>query len=140
MVAVTGGVVVLGLLGLALGLLVQTLVFRAAVALADVPDPGFFRSLLLVTLVAVVCAPPSVFIPHFLGVSGSPEGEGFGPLPALGVALALLLNWAVPALVYVPALTVPLRKGMLVAGLDLSLRALLAALLLGVALVVLAGV
>jgi hypothetical protein len=135
----TGSVVVLaaaGLVGLLLGLLIQTLLLRAALALADVQEVSFTRSFVLVVLVLALGTPLTFLAVYLLGLSGPLAGTPLGV--ALLVGLGLLLSWAVPTLVYVPGLPVPLKKGMLVAVLELLLRALLGALVAAVVLVVLA--
>jgi hypothetical protein len=137
--AMTGWLLILtagGLAGLVLGLLLQTVLLQAALALADVREVWFGKSFLLVVLALLLVAPPCGLALYLLGLSGPLAGTSLGV--ALVVGLCLLLSWALPTLIYVLLLPVPLRKGMLVAVLELLLRALVGALAAAVGLVGLA--
>jgi hypothetical protein len=129
LVLVGGGVVFL---------LVQTLLFRAGCALADVAEPSFPRSLLVVGAAVLVCLPLGVLLVHLLGAYDGEAAGLLGPMSALGLLLALLLSWVLSALLFTLVLSAPYKKGLLVAAFELLLSGLLSALVAAVVLVVLA--
>jgi hypothetical protein len=119
-------------------LLVETLLFRAGCALADVTEPSFPLSLLAVGVALAVCLPLGGLFVYLLGAYDADPAALFGPMRTLGVLLALLLGWVLSALLYLPFLAAPYKKGLLVAGFELLLRGLLSALVAAVVLVILA--
>jgi hypothetical protein len=126
--------------GGAVFLLVETLLFRAGCALADVTEPSFPWSLLVVGVALVVCLPPGWLFVRLLGSYDADPGALLGPMGTLGVLLALLLSWVLSALLYTLFLAAPYKKGLLVAAFELLLRGLLSALVAAVVLVILAVV
>ncbi len=133
---------VLGLIVLAcvvvIGLLLATLVFQAACALADVEAPNFFFSMLLVLLTAAICAPLNAGIvyvyaktPMYLWASG---WWSFIILSVIGFALCV----AVSAALYTPILRISLKKGVLTGLFEQLIGLLLFGLLYGALCVVLA--
>jgi hypothetical protein len=129
--AVLGGAVLLVGVG--------TLLFQAGCALADVTGPRFVKALLVFGLALAVCAPLAILLVRFAGRYDDPDSPPLSPARGLALAGALLGTWVVSALVYAVALATPYRKGLVIAGTELLLAALLAALLGGVLMVALAG-
>jgi hypothetical protein len=115
-----------------------TALLRAGCSLADVSEPGWGRSLLAFTVAAILCVPLAGFLLTFGARLEANPDSWFGPLRLLALVVSLLLAWAVSAVLYTLVLAAPLKKGLLIAALELVLAALLAALLAAVVLVVLA--
>ncbi len=133
-----GWVVVGWVAGVVLVFGVGTLLFQAGCALADVNGPGFLKSLLIYGVAVVICAPLAGLL---LYLAARYETDPTGLLgPARGAALGvwLLAAWVLSALVFALALAAPIRKGLVIAGTELLLSGLLAALVSAVVLVVLA--
>lgn len=131
-VAVVGGVLILFGLG--------TFVFQAGCALADVPDRGYLRALPVYSATMVVCLPLAAALIWFVGRYEADPNDWLGSW-RIGAALAsLLLTWLLSAGIYTLLLSASLRKGLVLAGLELLLMALLAALVSAVLLVVMAVV
>jgi hypothetical protein len=129
-----------GFLGLLVLPALATLLFLAGCALADVAAPRLPRAVLAAVLALVLCVPVGcALVVWFGGLDGDPT-VWFGPMRSLGFALALLSAWALSALLYKVVLAAPLKKGLIIAGVELSLGALFSALLAGVVLVILAVV
>jgi hypothetical protein len=126
-------------LGAVVAVLVGVVLFRAGCALADVAEPAFGKSLLLVGLALLVCVPLGGAIIY---LSGRYEADPavFGPVRGLATLAALLVAWVVSALLYALFLAASYRKGLVIAGLEMLLSGLLSALVLAVVLVVLAVV
>jgi hypothetical protein len=115
----------------AVGLMVWVVLFRASCSLADVADPGPVRSVLVPVVAAAVA---------LLLAATAPADPASVNLRMVGPMLALLIFWLVPALLYAPLIPMNWRKAVIVAGLEVVLMALLAALAGGVVLVILAAV
>lgn len=130
--------VVGGLAGVLVLFGVGTLLFQAGCALADVPVRGYFRSLPVYSAAAVICVPLIGVFLWFAGRYESDPNTSFGSMRIAALIVSLLLTWAVSSGIYALLLAASLRKGLMVAGIELLLMALLAALVSAVVLVVLA--
>ncbi len=130
--------VVLGGLLLLFG--VGTLLFQAGCALADVPVRGYFRSLSIYALAALLCVPMMAALVWFAGRYDSDPNASFGNMRIAALIVSLLLAWLLSSVIYAFFLAASLRKGLRIAGVELLLMGLLAALVSAVALVVLAVV
>jgi hypothetical protein len=117
-----------------------TFLFQAGCALADVPDRGYFRALPIYSAAIVVCLPLAAALVWFAGRYDADPNDWFGPLRILAALGSLVLTWVLSGGIYALFLAASLRKGMLVAAIELLLMALLAALLAAIVLVVLAFV
>ncbi len=132
--------VVYGLGGL-IGLLgVGTFLFQAGCALADAPERGYFRSLPIYAVTVAICLPLAVALVWFAGTYDSDPAASFGAMRIIGLSVALILTWLLSAGIYSLLLAAPLKKGLAIAGVELLLMALLAALASAIVLVVLAVV
>jgi hypothetical protein len=107
-------------------------------ALANVTDPSLLKSLLVVLAGTAASGLLSYLVYRLLGLAERPE-VALDNLTVLWLLVVLLLSWLVPALLYIPALPVKWFKGVQIAGVEVLLRGLLAALVAGVVLVVLAA-
>jgi hypothetical protein len=116
---------------------VGTLLFQAGCALADVPERGYFRALPIYALALVLCLPAAAALVWYAGRYESDPNESFGAFRLGATVLSLLFSWFLSAGVYALLLAASLRKGLLIAGIELVLMALLAALVSAVVLVVL---
>jgi hypothetical protein len=121
-----------------IGVLLCTLVFQAACALADVETPNFLYSLLLVLLTLALCVPlvgGIVYLykltPLYNWLSG---WVSFSFLALVGFALCV----AVSSALYIPILRVSLKKGVLTGLFEQLLGLLLFTLLYGALCVILA--
>jgi hypothetical protein len=117
---------------------VGTFMFQAGCALADVPDRGYFRALPIYSAAIVVCLPLAAALIWFVGRYDADPNDWFGSYRIAAAVGALLLTWALSAGIYSLLLSASMRKGMLIAALELLLSALLAALISALVLVVLA--
>jgi hypothetical protein len=127
------------LAGAAVGLAVAVLLFKASLALADVTEPGLVKSVLVVLAGLAASGLLSYLVYRLMGLANRPE-VALDNATVLWLLAAVLLSWLVPALLYVPTLPVRWQKGVQVAGVEVLLRGLLAALVTGVVLVLLAAV
>jgi len=135
---VTPMLVVAGLAAVLVLFGVGTLLFQAGCALADLPVRGYFRSLPVYAAAAVVCVPLIGVLLWFAGRYESDPNTSFGSMRIAALIVSLLLTWLVSSGIYALLLAASLRKGLIVAGIELLLMALLAALVSAVVLVVLA--
>ncbi len=119
---------------------VGTFLFQAGCALADVPDRGYIHALPIYSAAVVVCLPLAAALIWFAGRYDANPDDWFGNFRIAAAVGALLLTWVVSAGIYSMLLSATLRKGMLIAALELLLAALLAALIAALVLVVLAAV
>jgi hypothetical protein len=129
--AVAGGIILLGLGGLLL---------QAGCALADVREPRYLKALGLFAAALAVCAPAGGFLVWHAGSWDSTPSSLMGPFRTVALGVALVGTVAVSALINALTLTTPYRKGLMIAGSELVLAALVLALLSGVVMVVLAVV
>jgi hypothetical protein len=132
--------VLAGLAGILVLFGVGTLLFQAGCALADVPVRGYFRSLPVYSAAAVICVPLIGVLLWFAGRYESDPNATFGSMRIAALIVALLLTWLLSSGIYALLLAASLRKGLLIAGIELLLMALLAALVSAVVLVILAFV
>lgn len=128
--AVLGGLLVLFGVG--------TFLFQAGCALADVPERGYFHSLPIYSAAIAVCVPLAAVLIWFVGRYDADPNDWFGNYRIAAAVGALLLSWVLSAGIYSLLLSASLRKGMVIAALELLLAALLAALVSALVLVVLA--
>lgn len=119
---------------------VGTLLFQAGCALADVPERGYFRSLPIYSVAVAVCLPAATALVWFAGRYDADPSSVFGPARGAALAVALLLSWPLSAVLYALFLAASIKKGLVIAGVELLLLGLLAALLSGVVLLILAFV
>jgi hypothetical protein len=124
--------------GAAAGLAVYVVLFKASLALADVTEPGLLKSLVVVLAGTAASGLLSYLVYRLFGLADRPE-VALDNATVLWLLVALLISWLVPALLYIPALPVRWFKGVQIAGVEVLLRGLLAALVAGVVLVVLAA-
>jgi hypothetical protein len=117
---------------------VGTLLFLAGCALADVAGPGFLKALLVYGLTVVLCLPPAAGLVWLAGQYETDPSGVFGPLRAAALGVGVVGAWVLSALVYALLLATPYRKGLVIAGTELFLAGLLAALAAAVVMVVLA--
>jgi hypothetical protein len=127
-----------GLGGLIVLLGIGTFLFQAGSALADAPDRGYFRSLPIYSVSVAVCLPLAVVLIWFAGTYEPDPSASFGSMRIAGLIVALVLTWLLSAGIFSLFLTVSLKKGLVIAGVELLLMVLLAALVSAVLLVVLA--
>jgi hypothetical protein len=132
--------VIAGLAGVLVLFGVGTLLFQAGCALADVPVRGYLRSLPVYSIAAVLCAPLIGVLLWFAGRYESDPNAAFGSARIAALIVSLLLSWLLSSGIYALLLAASLRKGLLIAGIELLLMALLAALVSAVVLVILAFV
>jgi hypothetical protein len=133
-------IVVAGFVGLLALVGLGTFLFQAGCALADVPDRGYFRSLSIYSATVVFCVPIAAVLIWLAGRYDTDADDWFGTYRIAAALLALLLTWLLSAGVYALLLAGSLRKGLMIAGVELLLMALLAALVAGIVFVVLAFV
>jgi surface polysaccharide O-acyltransferase-like enzyme len=135
----TNGWVVAGWLGGMVVLLgVGTVLFQAGCALADVNGPGFLKAFSIYGVAAVVCIPLAVLLLYLAGKYEPDAARLIGPVRGAALGVWLLATWVLSALIFALALAAPYRKGLVIAGMELLLSGLLAALVSAVVLVVLA--
>jgi hypothetical protein len=127
-------------LGAVVAVLVGAVLFRAGCALADVAEPAFGKSLLVVGLALLVCLPLGGAIIYLSGLYEADPSAVFGPVRKVAALVALLVAWVVSALLYALFLAASYRKGLMIAGVEMLLSGLLSALVAAVVLVVLAVV
>jgi hypothetical protein len=128
--AVLGGLLVLFGVG--------TFLFQAGCALADVPDRGYFRALPIYAAAVGVCLPLAALLIWFVGRYDADPNDWLGAFRIAAAIASLFLTWVLSAAIYSLLLSASLRKGLLIAALELLLAVLLAALIAALALVVLA--
>jgi hypothetical protein len=134
-----GWVIAAAVGGLVLLLGVGTLVFQAGCALADVTGPRFLKALLVFGLALAVCVPLGGFLVWLGGVYDKSSAL-LGPVRSAALGAALVGVWALSALIYAFALATPYRKGLVIAGTELAMAALLAGIVAAVVMVILAVV
>jgi hypothetical protein len=136
----TNGWVVAGLIaGNLLLVVVGALLVQAGCALADVTGPGFLKALAVFVAAQVVCVPLAGLLLWLAGLYDASQGV-LTPLRGLALVVALVGAWVISALIFALTLAAPYRKGLVIAGSELALGALLTAMVTGVVLVVLAVV
>jgi hypothetical protein len=127
--AVLGGLLVLFGAG--------TLLFQAGCALADVPERGFFRALPIYSAALVLCLPAASALVWFAGRYEVDPNDSFGIARIAALIVSLLLSWLLSAGIFALLLAASLRKGLVIAGIELLLMALLAALVAAIVFVIL---
>ncbi len=132
------GTVFFVFLGLLLLFGVGTFLFQAGCALADVPEGGDFRALPIYSAALVVSLPLAAVLIWFAGHYDADPNDWFGPVRLTAAVGSLALIWLLSGGIYKLFLAASLRKGLTIAGIELLLMVLLAALVSAVALVVLA--
>jgi len=124
--------------GAAIGFAVSVFIFKASLALADVTEPGWIKSTVVVLASVAASGLLSYLVYLQFGLADRTE-VALDNRMVLWLLVALLLSLLVPVLLYVPALSVKWLKSMQIAGVEVLLRGLVAALVAGVVLVVLAA-
>ena len=119
---------------------VGTFLFQAGCALADVPERGYFRALPIYSAAIIVCLPLAAVVIWFVGRYDADPNDWFGSWRIAAALGSLLLTWLLSAGIYALLLSASLRKGLMIAALELLLMALLSALVSALVLVVLAMV
>lgn len=132
--------IVAGLAGFLLLFGVGTFLFQAGCALANVPERSYFRSLPIYAASLVLCLLLGAALLWFAGRYDTDPNESFGRFHVAASLTSLLLTWLLSALLFSLLLSASIRKGLIIAGIELLLLALLAALVAGIVLVVLACV
>jgi hypothetical protein len=117
-----------------------TLLFQAGCALADVPDRRYFRALPIYSAAVIVCLPLAAMLVWLAGSYDADPNDWFGSLRILALIASLPLIWLLSAGIYSLLLSASLRKGLLIAAVELLLMALLTALVTALVLVILAFV
>jgi site-specific recombinase len=127
----------LALGGLVVGYVVALLLFRLGCAMADL-EPSLTRSLLAggLTFALFVLVAAALF--YLARPLESDPSALIGPMRAIALGVAVLITWGVSTLLYALLLSTPVKKGLVVASFERILGTLLAVLLAGVVLVVLA--
>src|SRR5262245_58556401 len=118
-----------GLGGLLVLFGVGTLLFQAGCALADVPVRGYFRSLPIYGLAVPLCVPLIAALVWFAGRYDSDPNTAFGSMRIVALIVSLALTWLLSSGIYALLLAASLRKGLAIAGIELLLMGLLAALI-----------
>jgi hypothetical protein len=119
---------------------VGTLLFQAGCALADVPERGYFRALPIYSVAVLVCLPLAAALVWLAGSYDADPNDWFGNLRILAVIVSLPLIWLLSAAIYTLLLRASLRKGLLIAAIEMLLMVLLTALVTALVLVILAFV
>ena len=130
--------VLIGLGGLLALFGVGTFLFQAGCALAEVPERGYFRSLPIYSAALLVCLLVAAPLVWFAGRYDVDPNDWFGNARVAALIGSLVLTWLLSAGIYALLLAASLRKGLLIAGIELLLMTLLAALVSAVVMVVLA--
>lgn len=129
------------ILFVAVCLALRVVVFLASCALADAGEPRLGKATVLALVVMAVCAPVCWWLLIFLEARiPGPENAMIGPAHIVAGLLICVVYWVLPAVIYKFLLPAPWKKGALVAGLEVLLGSLLTALVVGVLLVILAGI
>jgi len=118
---------------------VQYFLFRLGCVLADLPDPSIGRSLVAVLIAVGLILPLLVAGGLLLASIETTRSMQTGLIFYPGMALNLVLCWLLAAVVYWLVLSTSYTKGLVVAGVELLLSALFAALVTAVLMVLGAG-
>jgi hypothetical protein len=133
-VPVSPGILLLWIVAIAAVVAARFVVFRASCALAEAGEPRAGKSALLVAAVLALTVGFLFMLSRL--VPATPEESNGGRVA--GAAVAVVAAGVVAAVLYTWFLPTSLRRGAVVAGSELLLGALLAALVTGVVLVALA--
>jgi hypothetical protein len=125
-------------LGLVVIFLLEIALFWAASAVADAPPMGWGKLLLVVLLVTCLSVGLLRALGVYSGAMTAPLDPENRPLVLITTGLALVVLWAVPAVLYPMLASVSILRGMWLALLQLMLRAFLYVFLVAIAMVVLA--
>lgn len=120
------------ILGCLVGLLVELVLFKAACALADVSNPSWLLSFVVVLPLFVGRVLAWVFFESL-----KPRASGVN-LYAMALVASGLVFWLICAAVYALALSVSLKKGLFTASAQILLDVLAGFLAVGITLIVLA--
>jgi hypothetical protein len=132
------GTVFFVFLGLLLLFGVGTLLFQAGCALADVPEGGYFRALPIYSAAIVVSLPLAAALVWFAGRYDADPNDWIGSFRIAAAVGSLALIWIISGGIYALFLAASLRKGLMIAAIELLLMVLFAALVSSVVLVALA--
>lgn len=132
----------IGSVELAIGLVVifvlEIALFWAASALADVPPLDWSRLILVVSVVTVLSVASTGALAHYSGAWNAPLDPENRTVALVTAGLALVVLWAVPAILYPLLVSVSIPRAMWAALLQLLLRAFLYVFLVAVVMVALA--
>ena len=134
--------VTIGLLVVAVGLLVvyllEVVLFWAASAVADAPPIGWGKLFLVVLLVTVLSVGLTAAIGVYSGTMNAPFEPDNRLLALITAGLALVVLWAIPAVIYHILASVSILRGMWLSLLQLLLRGFLYVFIVALVMVVLA--
>jgi len=130
--------VALGLGGFLVLIGAGTFLFQASCALADVAERGYFRSLPIYLTAVVVCLPLTIVLVWFAGRYDTDPNDSFGSMRIVALIVSLFVSWLLSAGIYILFLSASLKKGLLIAGIELVLLSLLAMFVSAIVLVILA--
>jgi hypothetical protein len=119
---------------------VQLFLFRIGCILADVPEPSWGHTLLLVTPLFLIFAPVAFYLVLVLSDLAKAHDMPLNLVLIPGLIGYLLVIWVLDTVIYRLVLRASYKKGMIVAGVELVLTGLASALVTGVVLVILAAV
>jgi hypothetical protein len=128
--------------GVVVGLILRYFIFRASCALIDV-EPSHFKSIMIVLFglaITLAIGVPIVGLP--LGLIDKPlfNVQESISLYIIWCLMGLALVWAILGLLYIPAVPVSFKKGLLLSGFETVLGILANALLIAIVLIVWAAV
>jgi hypothetical protein len=136
MVQVTGVVLVGIIVGSLVCLVVRYFLFRVGCILADLPDTTVGRSLAAFLIVVGVTIPLIVFAGYQLSSLEKRLANQAGMIFYPGLVLSLIVCWLLAAAVYGGVLWTSFTRGLIVAGVELLLTALVAGLVTALILVI----
>jgi hypothetical protein len=125
-------------LGVAVAALFEVALLWAAASLADAPEVGWVKTVVVAAVVTAAWGALDALIGWYAELGPNSLAPENRPTALLIAAVALAVAWAVPAVLYVPLLSVSVGRGMRISVFQLLLRAFLYILLAAVVMVVLA--
>jgi hypothetical protein len=126
------------LLGVGVAALLEVALFWAAAALADAPERGWAKTFLVALVATAAWGAIDALVGWYAGLGPTSLAPENRPAALLVAAVALAVAWAVPAVLYVPLLSVSVGRGMLISVFQALLRAFLYVLIAAAIMVVLA--
>jgi hypothetical protein len=126
-----GGIGVLALL--------EVLLFWAAAALADAPEISWPKTFLVALAASALWAGAGAAITFVSGVPAVWNNPEYRPFALSVAGMCLAVSWIVPAVLYVPMLSISVPKSALISLFQMLLRAFLYALIIAFTMPFLAG-
>ncbi len=120
-------------------LVVRYFLFRLGCILADLNDPALGRSILVVVVVALLTLPLGCWVAVLLSRLENSVADSSHLIFFPGLTLYAVVAWIVSATFYSVTLASTYKKSLIVAGTELLLTGLLAALVTAIVMVGLAG-